>query len=532
MSSILDGMVTRVVDIAVRENERMSRSERYRNDPVLWAKDIAGVTLWSKQREIGLSLVHDRNVAVKAGHGVGKSLLAAVLICWWVDTRYPNVFVASTAPSQAQVGAILWREVRKLKQEITKRHREYNRRKDRGLPTDGWPDHELPGYITANNEWKLDGGQLLGFGRKPPENKEDDSFQGIHDGAVLAIGDEAVGLTEQMIDALGNITSNQNSRRLLIANPTNPASYFGKLFKQDSGAWKFHTISVLDSPNFTGEADELPQDVLDKLTGPDYVEDKRKEYGEDSPRYKSRVLGEFAYDLGDTLIKTEDVGIAADHTVIPLSDEPVVFGVDVARFGKDASVIYSNQGGMVRLVGFRDGETRVTEIASWVHHEAVDRMATEVRIDANGIGGGVADILEARADRKYTIVEMNSNGVSPDRQQWHNARAYWWDEFRKNLRKGVLDLDPDDAEYEKLHDELTMVEYKFSAQSGGLLIESKDDMRKRGVKSPDFADAVVMACADREYLFNPLPGKTTKKYENPSDMVEIPSYLAAIDSWW
>lgn len=520
-------VLNRAVELAQKRMADAKKAEAYFNDPVAWAKDIAGIHLWSKQREAAEAVVNNKNVAIKAGHGVGKSLWIAVLICWWIDTRAPDVFVASTAPSQAQIGAIVWREIRSIKSRITARHKDYLKRDKAGLSTEGLPDHELPGYITADNEWKLQGGTILGFGRRPPENKEESAVQGIHARYVLAVGDEAVGLSEEMIDALGNITSNENSRRVLIANPTNPSSYFGKLFKEDTGSWVFLTISVLDSPNFTDEKDELPADALEKLTGPEYVEDKKREYGEDSPRYKSRVLGEFAYDLGDTLIKTEDVGIAADTEIIPMSDEPVHLGVDVARFGKDASVIYANQGGRLRYVSHYAEDTRVTQVASWVHKHAVDMNAAEVRVDGHGIGGGVVDILVGLPERKYTVISMNSNGTPPDRRQWHNNRAYWWDEFRSHLRKGEIDMDKDDTEYEKLHDELTMVEYKFSASSGGLLIESKDDMKKRGVKSPDFADAAIYACAGSEFLYSGTGLEKGKIYQDPDMLVELmPEYFS------
>lgn len=522
----------RSAEIVLAEEQRIWRSESYLNDPVSWIRDMTGMQLWSKQREAAELIVEHRNVAVKAGHGVGKSELAALLICWWIDTRYPEAFVVSTAPSQAQISSILWRSIRRIKNDIEKRHTQYLKLKARGADTKGLPDHTLPGYITAQNEWKDAMGGLIGFGRKPPDQKTDDAVQGIHSRYVLAIGDEAVGLTEAMIDALGNITSNQDSRRLLIANPTNPASYFGKLFRNPSGAWKFHTISVLDSPNFTDEKDEMSEDALAKLTGPSYVEDKKLEYGEDSPRYKSRVLGEFAYDLGDTLIKTEDLANALDTNLVPMSDDPVILGVDVARFGKDASVIFQNQGGCIRYVAHDGSETRVTQVASWVHKWAVDLNASEVRVDGHGVGGGVVDILFGMPDRKYTVISMNSNGTPEDRKQWHNNRAYWWDEFRRNAREGVIDLDQDDPEWEKLHDELTMVEYKFSASSGGLLIESKDDMRKRGVKSPDFADAAIYCAAGSEYLYNSLTPDKQKIWQDPFDLVDsTPGYFSQMSDW-
>lgn len=445
-----------------------------------------------------------------------NSFSAAIFTCWWIDTRYPDVFVASTAPSQAQISAIVWREIRWAKNLIERRYQE------------GLIDHALPGYITSDNQWKEEGGNILGFGRKPPENKEDDSYQGIHAKYVLAIGDESVGLTAELIDSLGNITSNENSRRLLLCNPTNPGSYVGKLFKNQTESWSFHTISAFDSPNFTGNPEKLPQETLDKLVGPSYVEDKKAEYGENSARYKARVLGEFAWDLGDTLITPEDVAVAQDVEVLELDENPVWLGVDIARYGADLSVIYVNHGGKLRLYKSFD-QNSLTQLAAEVHRAACDLGASEVRYDVQGVGQGFEELLFQHEPRPYRMVGMSGSSASPDRKQWYNARAYWWDSFRKQLRAGKIDLDPAD---DRLQDELVMVEYKF-APTGGLLIESKDEMRKRGRKSPDFADAAIYACADVEEMLNPLP-KQFKQFESPETVIgdDLPGYLKLLVQGW
>lgn len=489
---------------AIKEVERRGDSEKYYNDPSAWSEYMLGIKLWSKQAEIGQDLVHNRNVAVKAAHGTGKSWLVAILICWWIDTRYPNAFVASTAPSQAQISAIVWRYIRQLKALADQRYRA------------GLIDHTLPGYITADNQWKEKGGNLLGFGRKPPDNKEDDSFQGIHDAHVLAVGDEAVGLTAEMIDALGNITSNEGSRRILICNPTNPQSYVGKLFKEHTESWVFHTISVFDSPNFTGNPDGLDEEALSKLVGPSYVEDKRAEYGEDSARYKSRVLGEFAYDLGETLITPADVAVGMDTEIEPSVSSLMTLGVDVARFGSDKSAIYLNIGGHVRFLKSFDYNT-LTDLAREVHQAALDHGVHEVRYDVLGVGQGFEEILWTYSPRPYKMIGMVGNAASPAKGRWHNARAWWWDSFKSKLRGGTVDIDPTD---ERLIDELCAPEYKFSTQSGGLLVESKEDMKKRGVKSPDFADAAIYACADLEQALGMNPTGKTQILED-SDVVLV-----------
>lgn len=504
-------VLSTAVDRAVVELERRSKAESYFNDPAAWAEYMLGVKLWSKQREVAASVMKNKSVAVKAGHGVGKSFLVALLVCHWIDTRFPHVFVASTAPSVDQIGGIVWREIRRMKESIAKRYK------------DGEIDHELPGYITSDNQWKLDGGTILGFGRKPPDNKEGDMFQGLHDGYVLALGDEACGLSGDLIDALGNITSNEGSRRILIANPTNPASYFAKIFKADTGAWALHTISVLDSPNFTDEKYEMSELALASLSGPSYVEDKKLEYGEDSPRYKARVLGEFAFDDEQTLITAEaiDKAVATDITVS--SDDRPVLGVDVARMGDDKSTVYENIGGRIRYVDAW-GKTETTETANKVHRIAIDRSASVVFVDSDGVGGGVKDQLVQLSNGAYIVVEVHGSGASPDRRQWHNFRAFIWDNFRLRCNKGEIDLDHNDTD---LHDELMGPRYLFNKQTGGLLVESKDDMKGRGMKSPDLADGAIYASILFD-LDDPLGGFSPgdKLRATASDILgEVPSYL-------
>lgn len=467
--------------------EKRDRREEYKYNPVLWAEDIAGVHLWSKQAEIAMSVARNKNVAVKAGHGVGKSFLAGLLIVWWVWTRYPNMMVASTAPSRFQINAVVWKEVRILYSRINQR------------AADGIIETGLPGYITSDAEWKDDRGIIFGVGRKPPDQKTDDAFQGLHaseGGGVLGIGDEAVGLTEEMIDALGNITTNSESRRFLICNPTNPASYVGQLFKNKPSNWTFHTISVLDNPNFTDE--EVPENVRGSLSDETFLDSKREEYGEGTPRWISRIEGEFAFDVENSLITDQEIGKAYDTNLQPEIDSRPILGVDVARFGQDKSAIYINDGGNLRLHSSWE-KAPGTETANRIHRAALETGASQVRIDGAGLGGPIVDmVVSLNQHNEYVVLEMKGSAASPDKRKWYNIRAWWYDGFRAMLAAGKIDLDPEDA---KLVDELLSIQYKFSP-SGALLIESKDDMRKRGIHSPDYADAAVYAMADMDFWLN------------------------------
>jgi hypothetical protein len=567
-----------VIDGYLEQLELEELNARYFNDPVLWAKDRLGITFYWKQEEISYAVVGNANVAVKAGHGVGKSFWASIMVCWWIDTRPINkVFAATTAPSADQVSGILWREIRRVHQLSHALYKEYLKKTKLGLDTKGLPDRPLPGYITQQNQWKDDVGNLVAQGRKPPDNKADDAFQGFHDGYVLAIGDEACGLSESMIEGLDNITTNNNSRRVLIGNPTNPLSHFGKIFREDTGAWSLHTISVMDSPNFHGDRRctchfyeplglGMPQDALDKLTDEEYVENKKKEYGEDSARFVSRVLGEFAYDAGNTLFSEYDLAQARNALVFPDLENPyLVLGVDIARLGNDSTFVYSYErgtvqatdpvtneplgtdllseetleplrGGRLRYVDswkgapfvsrseFKDGlERTIQGTTERIHEYALALGAKEVRIDASGMGSGVIDPLYVLCRGRYLIVEIYGSASSPDRRAYHNKRAYHYSELRRRCFQGLIDIDGTD---EELIDELGGIQYEFSITSGGMLIESKDSMKKRGVKSPDAADAAWYASCELDDLINsPFAGM------DPGTIVTQP-YDQILTSGW
>lgn len=496
-----------VADGALSQIEARRKRQRYKHDPVLWAKEVAGVHLWSAQANVAMSVARNKNTAVKAGHGVGKSFLAALLICWWVDTRYPDCFVASTAPSTAQIGAIVWREIHLLRAKIESR---YN---------DGLTDHKLPGYVTSDHIWKTDQGVVIGFGRKPPDQKTDDAFQGLHaTEGVLAIGDEAVGLTEEMIDALGNITTTENDRRLIICNPTNPASYVGKLFKNQPANWNFFTISVLMNPNFTGEKLITPPEVLAALSDATFLDSKREEYGEGTPRWISRITGEFAWDMGFTLIRAEDVAKSMDAEIIPLPDTRPVLGVDVSRSKRgDKNSVYKNHDGKIRFVESWN-EPDAMRTAERIHKLAMKEGVDEVRIDGAGLGGPIADRVRELSLGKYLVIEILGNDPSPDINRWRNFRAWSWWNLQDRMRQGLIDLDPEDTD---LHEQLQGVEIKKQLSGrDSLLLESKEDMAKRGVSSPDLADSAVYASLDLTPWLEKEPEGTVKAY----DREDIPDF--------
>lgn len=525
--------------------EMQARRRLYAKRPEIWAKDILGVTLWSKQIEVAHSIVNHHSTMVAAGHGVGKSYLTAVLACWWIDTHpIGQARVLSTAPTTAQVRGIVWREIQLMHQRSRERYQQYLDAKKRGESTAGLPDHPLPGYITSSATWRNFDGLELGSGRTPPAGREGDAFQGIH-GGVFAIADEAVGVNAAMIDTLQNNTTADDDRILMIANPTNPKSAMGETWNdpKKARAWNRIKISVLESPHFTEEGKTLPEDVMKFMTQPNYVEAKKLEYGEDSANYRARVLGEWAMDAGMIVFLDETIEIGKATLVIPDPDAPVYVGFDVAYSEKgDWSYLYTSQEGWVYKTHewkqTEDGDFDMVELPEpiktdkrgikiryldrWrglpfhvVHNAAGQRMveqaanervhghmmslgAVQLRIDADGMGAIMTDaMIDARnlGGGQYDITRILGNDPSPDRNAWYNNRAYTYMELARRMRAGEVDIEEDDDDgVHPLCKELGVIEYKFAAGlAESILILSKKELRKKGIKSPDAADAANYA---------------------------------------
>lgn len=527
--------------------ETQARKRLHKKRPDIWAYDILGITLWSKQREVANSVVSNHNTMVIACHASGKSFLTAVLICWWIDTgTLGDRRVLSTAPTTAQVRGIVWREVQKMHKLSRDRHEQYKRAVANGESTDGLPDHALPGYVTSSATWKTFDGIELGAGRTPPRGREGDAFQGIHasvgeagDGGVLAVIDEGVGVSADMIGTMRNNTTGDNDRVLMIANPTNPMSEMGQIWNDPvkSKVWERLSISLFDTPRFTEEYKELPEVVVQSLVGQQYLEDMKLTYGEDSANYKARVLGQWALETGFILFPDEVVQTGLDTTVIPDEDDPIRVGFDVARSERgDFSYLYTAQEGWVyQTHEWRDGDDgynlyelteprkssirgiKIRYLDRWrgkpffpirndkgertsdlaanevTHSHMKELGATQLRIDADGMGAIMADAMADVADDSYDIIRFKGSDPSSDRNAWYNQRAWAYWLLADRMRRGEVDIEPDDiGGVHPLAKQLGGIEYKFATgYAESLLLASKKDLKAKGVKSPDAADAAL-----------------------------------------
>ncbi|GAW54728.1 hypothetical protein [Nocardioides sp. PD653] len=435
-------------------------------DPVEWASKRLRLELWSKQREIAKSVKDNRRTAVRSCHDAGKSFIASVIAAWWIDTHPPGeAFVVSTAPTYKQVHAILWEEIRK-------RHKQGS----------------LPGRVLQSDEWKLDDGTIVGYGRKPADQDEH-GFQGIHRRYVLVILDEACGVPDQLWTAVEAITTNADCRILAIGNPDDPSTEFGAVCKPGS-SFNVIGISAFDTPNFT---DELVSEKLRPLLlDPEWVEDKKRRWGETSPRYLSKVLGEFPEVGDDTLISPALIEAAQKRVLNEDVTDPHL-AVDVARYGSDETVVMQRLGPVARALGTYSKQATTETAGRVIAHTHDVGNLQDIRVDGVGVGGGVVDQL---AEQGYPVIDMQAGAAALDSARFKNARAEWFWGLRERFQDGDIDIDPDDDE---LAAQLGSLKFKYTSR-GQVLIESKDDMKKRGLPSPDRADTLMLLFADVAYV--------------------------------
>lgn len=497
------------------------RRRVYLDDPSLWSLERMKTHLWSKQRMIIESVRDNRKTAVQSCHEMGKSFTAADVIAWWIDVHPPGeAFAVTSAPSDAQVKAILWREIGKA----------HARAKLSGR--------------TNHKEWFLIGPhgkeELVAYGRKP-DDLDPTSFQGIHARYVLVVFDEACGMPKALFDASDSLIANDNSRRLDIGNPDDPTSEFEKVCRPGSG-WNVIKVSAFDTPNFTGEV--IPGHINELLVSKTWVEEKRrvwapnwrwneegnrcipptlpdgtedKSFSATDPFWQSKVLGEFPPKGGPlSLIPPTWIFAAQERTLT--QSEPSELGVDVGA-GGDSSTAAKRNGPVVRVVHEDQNPDTMQTTGHMIYLKTTHGIEV-VKVDKVGIGAGVVDraneqgenfiginvglppYVEERdlEDAQEFLQRTNKRKIRLDdplvvkkaeeivKKRFVNLRAQNWWFVRSLFESGMIDIDPLDKD---LADQLASIRY-FRTSSGQIQIESKRDAMKRGVASPNRADSVML----------------------------------------
>jgi hypothetical protein len=434
--------------------------------PLDFAADVLGVELWSKQEEVLAALPRHRRVAVKSGNGLGKGFCAGVAVLWFLYSHDPAV-VLSTAPTFRQVRHVLWRQVRQL----------YFRARQ-----------PLGGKI-FDTRWELSEERYaLGLSADTA-----DQFQGFHNPNMFIVVDEAEGVSDEIYEAVESVmTSAETSRLLLIGNPTTVSGAFRRAFHEERNLYHTITISALDSPNVAAGKILVPG-----LTTAQWVRERQEIWGEDNPLYRARVLGEFPEQAEDTLIKLSDIEAAANGEsaaktrskevsgpVPEDSGDDVVMAVDVARFGSDQSVILLRRGqGVEDLQAFRGLDTM--QLAGRIAAAIRVFQPQRVYIDEVGVGAGVVDRLR---EQGYPVKGINVARSALQSAIFANLRAEGYWKLRERFSLGLISIPNDN----QLMGELAAMRYSYDSL-GRVIMESKDEMRSRGLPSPDRADALMLA---------------------------------------
>lgn len=351
------------------------------------------------------------------------------------------------------------------------------------------------------------------------------------------------GVPEELWTGVEAITTTANSRILAIGNPDDRDTEFGRVFLDERYASMWNRISIPASvtPNFTGEP--VPMPLPDVLVQRDWVDERRRAWTEDDPRYMSKVEAKFPEQGVMSLFGPAVLARGFDQDNLPKPDGKLKIGVDPARFGDDRTTVVARRGRLMWVVDSWQGMDTVQtahkvmnladELREVDDNGKKAEFDVEIRVDVVGLGAGVVDTLafehrklEAGGQAWFTVIEMNGAAAPPleqggSVQGYGNARAYWYDKLKQGMANGSRRV----VEHELARDELEGI--RFNYRTSKMYIETKEEMRKRGVKSPDYADGMVYASA--EIFDGPQDGDTMTSPAEDIANAELEEMLEAAE---
>jgi hypothetical protein len=448
------------------ESFLVQQAHNFRHDPlgfVLFAWD--DVTPHDWQREV-LTSIGDKlrageinnfeaiQEAIASGHGIGKSCLVSWVILWAITTEVDTKGVV-TANTENQLKTKTWAEVAKWFYSFRYKH---------------WFRFTATAIYSSdvNHEktWRID--------MIPWSENNTESFAGMHNAGrrILVVFDEASAIPDSIWEVTEGALTDENTEIIWLAfgNPTRNTGRFRECFGRLKHRWHRKQIDSRTVPGTNKK--QINQWVND--------------YGEDSDFVRVRVRGEFPRAGSKQFISSELVEAAIKRKESVPIGTPRLMAVDVARFGDDQSVIVYRHGRKLEpLEKFRGLDTM--QLAAIVANRINKLRPDAVMVDGVGVGGGVVDRLRHLG---HSIIDVNA-GSAPDRENratHYNKRAEMWDRMREWLEFGDI---PDDRE---LSDDLIGIEYGYDMKMR-IQLEKKEDMKKRGLSSPDCADALSLTFA-------------------------------------
>lgn len=513
-------------------------SAKYRKDPVAFCREILGVEPWSKQIEILEAVRDNMRVAVSSCHKAGKSFTAAVIALHYFCS-YPDARVVMSSTTARQVDQVLYRQ---LKMILARAGRcidckakiealvaagvaaiDAEARYPRPCPHSALIEGEL-GELARTGLKTRDFREIVGF-----TAREAEAVAGISGRHLLYIIDEASGVPQEIFDAIeGNRAG--GARILLISNPTRNSGEFHSAFHDKKDFYKTIKISALETPNYIEGRDVIPG-----LASRSWVEEKRQEWGEESPLFKVRVLGEFATREDGKIFSLHSISEAESRWADTPDEGRLFIGVDPAgptgsgdetvfavRRGKKLLALYPHRGlneeaHLVQLLGLLATQRRKGEVPVVV----LDREGS--------VGAGLYGLLRNYSSsnpQAFQLVAVRASDKASRQPQVYDRMR---DELVANLEAWFRDGGAivSDA---KLAAELHAYEY-IQTQSGRLKVTSKEDLRKSLGRSPDRFDALALSCWEPLYVRDGVHAETLQKVAAASHDVEDVYASRTFDPW-
>jgi len=430
---------------------------RWRADgPSEFAREVLGAKPTDQQLSGGRALVEKRRVSIRSGHGTGKSTFEAWCVLWFLSCYFPCK-VPCTAPTSHQLEDVLWSEIakwhRKLKENIPALGEQFE-----------WSAGAFRMKATPNESFAV-------ARTSRPERPE--ALQGFHSENILFLIDEASGVSDNVFEVAEGALSTDGAFVVMAANPTRQSGYFYDSHHKMRSAWAALHWNGEDSP----------------MVSKQYVENMAKKYGRQSPVFKVRVLGDFV-GAADGVISLELLEAAKIREVDVNSRAPIIWGLDVARFGDDSCALAKRQGnhklGTIREWWGKDTMQTVGIVKA--EYDAAREKPAAINVDVIGIGSGVVDRLKEMGLPAVgvNVAESESANANPEISFNRLRDELWW-RGREWLEARDCKFDDD----EETIAELTTPTYSILS-NGKIKVEGKDEMKKRGVKSPNRADAWLL----------------------------------------
>jgi hypothetical protein len=402
--------------------------------------------------------------AIASGHGIGKSCLVSWIILWAIST-FENTKGVVTANTENQLKTKTWAELAKWHRLCINKH---------------WFELTATALYAKDpaheKTWRID--------MVPWSERNTEAFAGLHNQGrrILIVMDEASAIPDVIWEVSEGALTDEDTQIIWCAfgNPTRNTGRFRECFGRFKHRWSHHQI---DSRSVT-------------LTNKDQIKQWVDDYGEDSDFVRVRVRGVFPRAGSMQFIPGDIVDAAAVRPIPPANEfDPLIIGVDVARFGDDQSTIYFRRGRDARTIKpikLRNVDTMTLAAKVAECHRLYKPDA--IFVDGTGVGGGVVDRLN-QLNIPVTEVQFGAKAdrslPGQDEVAYANKRAEMWGSLKAWLKGGCI---PNDQE---LIADLTGVEYGFVLRDGrdAIILEKKSDMKKRGLASPDDGDGLAITFA-------------------------------------